>query len=211
MSLDPSALEAELLKLRPATPGDPLLDRLEACAEATWTELDPMELQFERQLRATAPAALPPSLMASLEATVRDVPFPSDVKIVAFPQSLPDTRSKAPAPKHRWWSAAAAVAILGASAALLMPTRHHDTGSTANNPSLANPPAATSGKLTPAGFNRGLTEASDEGVIWQSENRPHRVLRMVYKDKVTLRDANGSTYQMERPRVEYILVPAKTD
>jgi hypothetical protein len=28
---------------------------------------------------------------------------------------------------------------------------------------------------------------------------------------VTLKDANGRTVQVEQPRVEYMLVPAKTD
>jgi hypothetical protein len=209
MSLDPSSLEAELRKLRPATPGESLIARLEGCAEATWTELDPMEIQFERQLRATTPAALPPSLMASLEAAVRDVPFPTNVKIVAFPQGRTPTTNREP--KRRWWSAAAAVAILGASAAFLVPARQNDAPATANNTPVTRPTITPNTQLTPAGFNRGLSEASDEGVIWQSENRPHRVLRVVYKDQVTLRDENGRTYQVERPRVEYILVPAKAD
>ena len=30
-------------------------------------------------------------------------------------------------------------------------------------------------------------------------------------DLVTLKDAAGRTYQVEQPRVEYILVPAQTD
>ena len=65
--------------------------------------------------------------------------------------------------------------------------------------------------LVPAGFNRGLSEASDEGVVWQANDQPHRVVKVVYIDKVTMKDGNGRTYQMERPRVEYILVPAKID
>jgi hypothetical protein len=34
---------------------------------------------------------------------------------------------------------------------------------------------------------------------------------MIYKEQVTLKDANGRVYQMEQPRVEYILVPTKND
>jgi hypothetical protein len=34
---------------------------------------------------------------------------------------------------------------------------------------------------------------------------------VVYKDLVTLKDASGRTVQVEQPRVEYMLVPAKTD
>ena len=40
--------------------------------------------------------------------------------------------------------------------------------------------------------------------VWQADDDTVRILR-------TLKDANGATYQVEQPRVEYILVPAKTD
>jgi hypothetical protein len=63
----------------------------------------------------------------------------------------------------------------------------------------------------PAGFNRGLSEASDEGVIFQSEDKAHRVLKMVYHDRVTLKDESGRMYEIEQPRTEYILVPSKID
>jgi hypothetical protein len=37
------------------------------------------------------------------------------------------------------------------------------------------------------------------------------VLKFTYQDCATLRDDKGRTYQVEQPRVEYLLVPAKTD
>lgn len=127
------------------------------------------------------------------------------MKIVAFPKHAPAP----PANTRSWWSAAAAVAILGASAALLIPAGKSGMPPSANVQTSPRPAAAPA-QLVPAGFNRGLSEASDEGVIW-SDKRPHRVLKVVYRDQVTLRDAEGNTYQVERPRVEYIVVPAKTD
>jgi hypothetical protein len=33
----------------------------------------------------------------------------------------------------------------------------------------------------------------------------------VYRDTMTLRDANGCTCEIEQPRVEYLLAPAKAD
>ena len=74
-------------------------------------------------------------------------------------------------------------------------------------------PAGSSahGNFIPAGFNRGLSEVHDEGVVWKSNSQPHSVVRVVYKDLVTLKDASGRTVQVEQPRVEYMLVPAKTD
>jgi hypothetical protein len=70
---------------------------------------------------------------------------------------------------------------------------------------------SANGNFVPAGFNRGLSEVHDEGVVWKSNSQPHSVVRVVYKDLVTLKDANGRTVQVEQPRVEYMLVPAKTD
>jgi hypothetical protein len=67
------------------------------------------------------------------------------------------------------------------------------------------------GELIPASFKRGLSETRDEGVIWQTNEQPHRVLKVVYVDRATLKDAQGRTYQVEQPRVEYLLVPAQTD
>jgi hypothetical protein len=208
MSLDPSALESELRQLRAAALDEALLARIEACAANTWTTPDPEEIRFEQQLLATAPAKLPPALMASLESILRDVPFPNTETIVRFPAP------QAPAPRHHraWWSAAAAVALTGAITALLVPTRQNPAklaAAPAGNHATA--PAGTSDKFIPAGFNRGLTEARDEGVVWQSNTQPHRVLKVVYTDSVTLKDAAGRHYQLEQPRVEYILVPAKSD
>ena len=186
-----------------------LLARLEACATQTWTELTPEETRFEQRLQQAAPAQLPPALMASLEATVRGVPFPGEEKILRFPEPL----TAAPRTHRTWWRAAAAVALTGAVTALLVPTQHHAAKLTANPPTThsTHSTRAPSDKLIPAGFNRGLSEARDEGVIWQSNDQPHRVLKVVYMDRVTLKDASGRTYQVEQPRVEYILVPAKTD
>jgi hypothetical protein len=207
MSFDPSALEADLRLLRAADLDASLLDRLDACANGTWTELSPAEIQREQQLRAISPTKLSPTLMASLEATLHNVPFAKNPSIVHFPLKQPAAQHH----RRNGWAAAAAVALVGAITALLIPTNHRP-----NNLAITQPnkhlttPSPAGGELVPAGFNRGLSEASDEGVIWQSNNQPHRVLKVVYKDQVTLKDAAGHTYQVEQPRVEYILVPAKT-
>ena len=185
-----------------------MLARLDACAGETWDRLSPVEIATEHRLQSFAPARLPDSLMASLEATLREVRFPNEEKIVPFPKLAQPAQDRG----GRWWGAAAAVAITGALSALLIPTDHSNTqtiSSTGKNPGIYQSPARE--ELIPAGFNRGLSEAVDEGVIWQQDSQPHRVLKVIYKDLITLKDSNGGTYQVEQPRVEYILVPAKTD
>jgi len=210
MSFDPSTLEADLRSLNAAPLDGLLLERLEACADETWTHLSPAETAMEHQLRAGVPAKLPASLSTSLEVIMQAVPYPAEDQIVTFLKTAPT-----PARGHhgnRWWGAAAAVALTGAITAFLVPVNPHQTADgTPNRARISAPAAPASGELIPAGFNSGLSEAVDQGVIWQPDQQPHRVLKVVYKDCVTLKDANGGTYQVERPRVEYILVPADTN
>lgn len=201
---DISQLEAELRSLRPAGSHEQLINRLEACALGDWAEPLDDEIQLEENLRTQAPAPLSPALMTSLEAICTAIPFPQEKNIVGFPKS----KSRPTAPKRSQYAAAAAIALLGAATALLTPMKGSNSTATSNNTfksQSANP------VLTPASFKRGLTAASDEGVVWQSNQRPHRVLKFIYQDCATLRDDKGRTYEVEQPRVEYVLVPAKTD
>ena len=215
MSVDLSSLESTLGHLRPATLDPALLARLDACADRTWTGLSAAECALAKQLEARAPAPLPAALLAALEAIVCSVRFPAVANIVRFPDSRSSALSPLePSPPHprAWWSAAAAVALIGAAAAWWVPTRHAADALAASPPARrATLPARPPGQLIPAGFHRGLTEARDEGVIWPTHTQAQRVVRVVYQDRVTLKDSTGKTYQLEQPRVEYILVPANAD
>jgi hypothetical protein len=207
---DLTAIENDLRQLRAAGLDESLIARLEASAEGSWTNLDPLEIHMQRRLAAIAPARLPDSLMERLEATLSAVPFPPAApKIVRFPGRVPVANR----PRRHWWgSAAAAVALFGGLAGWLVP--HDQTGKSATPAAAASPaqrfPSARS-PLVPAAFNRGLSQASDEGIFLHSNNQPHRVLKFVYSEKGTFKDAEGRTYQVEQPQVEYLLVPAKTD
>lgn len=201
-------MECALRQLRPTTLDAALLSRLEGCTANTWTEPTPETLRLAQQLQSLAPANLPASLKISLEALVSTVEFPKNTNILTFPQSQHPARNHA----RTWWSAAAAVALIGALSALIVPPRHETHRFTGGPSKSQNAlPTRSSAHLVPASFNRGLTETHDEGVIWPSNEPAQRVLKVVYTDRVTLKDATGQTYQVEQPRVEYILVPAKAD
>ena len=204
---DTAQLEAELLKLRPTGPHSQLIDRLEACAQGDWSEPLEGEIEFEENLRANAPTRLDPALMASLEAICTTIPFPKEKNIVGFPKS----KSRPPTSKRSQFAAAAAIALLGAATALLIPIKGNNPSTAASNSPSGQTTRPGNAVLTPASFKRGLTAASDEGVVWQSNQGPHRVLKFTYQDCATLRDDKGRTYQVEQPRVEYLFVPAKTD
>lgn len=210
MTSDHSILEAELRELTPTALDQAFLNRLEESAEGTWTELSQQEIRFENLLRRASPAKLDSAFLAHLETLVQDVPFTTVEKIVPFPKPVTVAPARASRPV---WGAAAAVALIGAATALIMPVgKSPDTTPrllTAAPPSSISSPA--SGHFVPAGFNRGLSEVHDEGVVWKSNKQPHSVVRVVYKDLVTLKDGSGRTVQVEQPRVEYMLVPARAD
>lgn len=209
MTPDEPSLEAELGDLHPAALDAALLSRLEAAAEDGLTELTHDELRFEELLRGSSPAALSPDFLAALEATVRDVAFPVNEKILLFPKGNVIPRE---ARKRPMWAAAAAVAVIGAATALLMPVSK-PTGELANAVRKLPEPIANAAadNLIPAGFNRGVSNVSDEGVVWKNETQAHSLMRVEYVDKITLKDKNGRTFHVEQPRVRYMLVPEKTD
>jgi hypothetical protein len=209
MSPVPPNIEQELSQLSPLVLDDEFLTRLEACAEGVLTELNQAELRFEIELRKNGPAKLPQEFLATLEGIVREVPFPRDEKILLFPKA----GSVLSGPnRNRIWSTAAAVALMGALSAFLIPSQKAPLQVTSQSSDPAQAPSTADGRnFVPASFNRGLSEVHDEGVIWKSNNQPQTLVRVVYKDQITLTDANGRTVLVEQPRVEYMLVPARTD
>jgi hypothetical protein len=207
---DLATLEADLSHLCPAALDEELLQRLEACAEGIMEKLSLHETRLEEQLRATRPARLAPDFMASLEAIVHEVPFAMNEKIVLFPKAAIVAQDR---PGKPLWRAAAAVAVIGGLSALLLPgAKTTDAVAEKSLPSpAATVAAAPFPDFTPASFNRGISEIRDEGVVWESKNQPRTRVRVVFMDRITLKDANGRTIVVEQPRVEYMMLPARTD
>jgi len=209
MKRDPSNLEEELRQLQAAPLDEALLARLEASADGTWTELTREEIRFENLLRKTSPAKLPADFLASMESITAGIHFPVDEKVILFPNGNAAPKKQKNRPM---WAAAAAVALIGAASALLLPTTETPkTVAQASN--KITPPVAADmdSNFVPASFNRGLSEVHDEGVVWKSNNQPHRLVRVVYTDHVTYKDSSGKTMEVEQPRVKYMLVPDRTD
>lgn len=217
MSSELSSLESELAGLRPRGLDPALLDRLEACTQGVWHRTSPSERHDESQLSTASPSPVPPRLMARLETVVAGTPFPAERKIVLFPRrETPATaRTHTANPRRPWMAAAAAVALLGGLTAWFVPVApRQDPLADAPQPhsvTPAHPPSTPARELIPAGFRRGLSEASDEGVVVRSAGEAHRVLKLVYTDHVTLQDAHGRTVEVEQPRVEYLMVPTRVD
>lgn len=214
MSKIPTIAEQKLADLQPNKLDDDFMARLLASADGSLTELTPAELQFETSLRKFSPARLSSSLDSALLDILNDTPFHVDEKIVLFHKSA--TQAKENSSKFRRFNiaAAAAVALLGSLAAWITPNQENQTvihlpERTSQKPSSITPTAPSS--FAPAGFNRNLSDTRDEGVIWNPSNRPHRVMRFTYMENVTLKNDKGELIQVERPRVEYVIIPEKID
>jgi hypothetical protein len=56
-----------------------------------------------------------------------------------------------------------------------------------------------------------VSEAQDEGLIWTRDGKPMRRVKVIYMDKMKYAGEDGKIVEMERPRVEWLLVPEKID
>lgn len=207
---DLATLEAELGRCCSAALDEELMQRLEACAGGIMEKLNSNEVQFEKILGRSRPAGLDADFLARLEAVVHEIPFAVDEKIVIFPKAAVTHARQDSRPS---WSAAAAVAVIGAVSAFFVPTGKAPDAIVRqeSTPPPATRLAAPFPNFAPASFNRGVSEVRDEGVVWESRNQPLTRVRVVYMDRIILKDARGRTVVVEQPRVEYMMLPAKTD
>ena len=204
-------IEDVLKAIRPAAPAPACMDRLLAAVEGSLQQRDPALRGVEDSLGAIAPASLPAPLAASLLATVSRIPFPVDEKVVLFPGAAKTgeaTRSRRP-----WFAAAAAVAVAGAFSALMVdpPAGRSGAGQTVSAADGSAAPRVAPKGFVPASVGTGVEQASDEGVMWTQDGKAMRMVRVIYSDKVKYLNERGEVIEVERPRVEYLMVPEKID
>ncbi len=217
MKKDTQDLEQQLHDQQAVELDEALLDRLESAAEGTLTKLTEEEVKFEAELRAIQPEGLSKPLLNTLETVVQDIPAPTQVHVLPFPQSKEANQDRQPrAHTHRktptWAAAAAAVALLGVISAWWLDPMNGSTSVTAgqNSPDDVTPPENVVPATAPAEFTRNLTHTQDQGIIWGENKEPHRVIKVTYTDRVSMTKQDGSTYEVEKPRVEYYLVPTES-
>jgi len=178
-------------------------------------ELDLELADLELRLRELSPSKLPRGLAERLAAAMAGatVDGHDGSKVVAFP--VPGTSAAKGSVGHSsrrsLWGAAAAVAAMGAAAALWITPDPAASVAKAETrkPLMSATPAG--GSFMTAGYGRNVREASDEGVVWSQGQVPHRRVRVVYVDKAVMINPQGERIEVERPRVEWLLVPEKMD
>lgn len=187
--------------------------------------MDPELQDIERQLTGMRPAPLSDDLLARLEAVALRIPAVKEVsvdeKIVPFPSA--PAREKKHESHRPAWAAAAAVAILGAMTALMIPRGGStatstgpvaDTGKstvpqTASVPRVTKPTFPGNSGIVPASLgNPSVLSAQDQGVM-SGPNGPMRMMRVVYRESVKVPTEDGRWIEIQQPREEWILVPEK--
>ncbi|HEY1123405.1 MAG TPA: hypothetical protein VGE67_17450, partial [Haloferula sp.] len=156
------------------------------------------------------PSALGGGVQERFLETVSRVPFPVDEKVVLFPGK---TKPVEAAPARRPWIAAvAAVAVLGGFSALMMGPQKDSTGSIVRKETSIGPvtPGGDKGTVKTS-MGSQVRETQDQGVIWDRNGKPMRQVKVIYVDKMKVVGEDGKIVEVERPRVEWLLVPEKID
>jgi len=170
--------------------------------------------KLEKQLTDLSPSPLSENLISRMEQAMIswESHLPAEEKIVFFEKSVqPETQAKTPETKKSYfpvWSAAAAVALMGAVGFTFMSS---DDGP-ANNPlstyaitkdadQQAEPTNVTKH------FSHQLMNASNEGITYAGNDKPYKVIRIEYTQDVEHVDDNGNTFIKKEPIVEHIMVP----
>ncbi|MBC7979826.1 MAG: hypothetical protein H7Y36_04620 [Armatimonadetes bacterium] len=217
MSKIPSILEQQLNVLKPSGLDDAFLLRLTSSAEGLLLQPTAEELEFVSELRAITPRRVSSGMHSKLCGIIGDTPFAADEKIVFFNKSKSLESSSKSGKRTNIirlnLAAAAAVAILGSLAALMLPGGESSKVPLVSSTPVGSNPVSSqnSENYIPASYNRNLSDTRDEGVIWQTKNQSHRVLRLTYTERVTLKNEKGGTVEVEQPRVEYVIIPEKID
>jgi hypothetical protein len=163
--------------------------------------------QFEEDLERLAPAGMPEGLISRMEAAMagwQDAASDEEEKVVPFPKVEEERQGGS---SRGFWSAAAAVAIFGAVVALVLPDSKGDHE--VAGPAVDSSYAAVS--FTPTNMDRNIVQASDRGVVFTSDDRPHRLVRVQYVDRLEYRNAVGAELHVEKPTVNFVLIPVETD
>lgn len=162
--------------------------------------------QFEEDLERLAPAGLPEGLISRMEAAMagwQDAESEEE-KVVPFPKVEEERQGGS---SRGFWSAAAAVALLGAVVAFMLPD--NNSGNSVAGPAAAPNYAAVS--FEPTNLDRNIVQASDGGVVFTNDDRPHRLVRVEYVDHLEYRNAAGAELHVEKPTVKFVLIPVETD
>ena len=171
------------------------------------SELKKLEMELER----LAPEALPEGMISRMEDAMNGwQENEQEEKVVPFP--VADSKES----RGSIWKAVAAMVMLGAATAMLIPTGSEVS---AVNLAVATPgpvAAPVSLPVAPVSFEplsaeRDVVSANNHGVVFVGKDVPHRCMRVESLEHYEFEGENGQTLRVSKPSVDYILIPVRAD
>jgi len=222
-------LEKQLGRLVPSSMSQDLLGRMEQSMHGTAKEsrldsddLDDLEIHLGQMAPATMPEDILGRMVRAMDSWHEHVPV--EEKVVPFGESGGEREEATPSRKRYgsgMLAAAAAVAMLGAVTALVMPRlmNESDVGGVVATvedtivpdrqiTAFSEPRDAW---IVPDSLSHKVTNTSDRGVVVSRDNTPHRCIRVEYVDRIKVQDEEGREIEIERPGVDIMLLPVETN
>lgn len=187
--------------------------------------------KLEVHLREMAPATMPGDMIDRMVRAMDNwhEQVPVEEKLVAFADGKQGKTRSRPYGAGMF-AAVAAVALLGAIAALVLPGSFKDVTSSLSQSATApkapqnTQSAVLQGPSIPpnskanahaAGFvqdslTHKVTNSSDQGVVFAGDDVPHRCIRVEYVERIIVQGADGRRMVLSRPGVKYLLYPVET-
>lgn len=232
------AIEKQLANLAPRSLPVELLSRMEQSMgqwsgheESDHSDVSEGDLNhLEVHLGLMQPAAMPEDMLTRMSDAMdrwqeRAHADSSDDKVI--PMELHTERRQRARSNTRvfgssMWTAAAAVALLGAVSALILPRLEKSNQGMAATVSPVNDDSSTALDIgaiaAPSNtwtasdaLSHKVTRTSDTGVIMAGDNTPHRCIRVDYVNRIKAKDADGREIEIKSPGVDYVLIPVETN
>ena len=225
-------LESQLSALVPASLPQSLLFQMSDSMDIAESTEEQVYHDLEHDLAQMETPALPEDVLnrmvSAMDRWHENVPL--EEKVVSFDSSSVqecDSKKAVPARKRSGvnYAAAAAVALLGAVAALVAPGLNQGSSSVAveasgeliNQPEIQqsvnvnNVAQPRDAWLVPDSYSHNVTNTTQRGVVMSKDNTPHRVIQIDYTDSVKFLNKEGHEFEIERPGVNMLLVPVDVD
>ena len=178
--------------------------------------LDNKLREIEAQLANLSPTQMPDDMLSRMEQamTAWETHLPAEEKIVPFNKQESATLAPASSTKSgrnlQTWGAAAAIALFASVTAVFMGGNSQQTSSVVATEATSKSSAVRVEDrvdTTASELSRNITHASNEGIYAGKNERPFKVIRVEYTEKVVTYDEAGKKIITEKPCVEHVLVP----
>ena len=226
-------LERQLQGLAPSDISEELFFRLESSMTEAGADGASAVESFEKlevHLQQMSPSTMPGNMIDRMVSAMDNwhESLSVEEKLVSFVGKNNGAGSTRKRYSFRMLSAVAAVAFLGVFTALTMtgffgdkPAGNSTATTQAGNSQVKDsslaysgspylPPSSQGSLLMRDSLTHKVTNTSDQGVVLAGQSIPHRCIKVEYVDRVKVRASDGSEIMINRPGVEYVLIPVKT-